>query len=450
MLYETYSTSQVEILNYVSKPESYPYVTEYPTQTNLTGPNGIAADERGNVWFLLWNQNSLAELIPSNSTIREFRLPTSNNTGLTGYGMTIDNSRNLVWFTNDATNSIWEFSITNSKFTNYAIPQSNAQPYGIALDRQGNVWFTEGFADRIGEIVNGKINESTTIPTNVSYAFPNSLVVDSKSQVWFTLTNANAIGKFYEGRFTLYNLTGSSINPDLRAPVGIAMDSSGNIWVTQHGPNFVSEFNPQTGYFRTIATSTPHLTDLNLSLPYFIQIAQSGDVWFNEHYGNAMAEFVPSTETLIEYAGPSEIRAEGNTSGMLTMALAPNGEPWFTELFTGKVGTVNTSEPLPLALSFANSSLPDSPISIPNGSSYFIQLSVVNQGSSSVDLVASIGNYTDNADFSFSFTPGNGSSTFSSSLMIRNNHSASGVVFVTISAKIKDLTVSRIIEVEVP
>lgn len=99
--------------------------------------------------------------------------------------------------------------------------------------------------------------------------------------------------------------------------------------MTQHGPSFISEFNPTTRYFRTISTSVPPWVPDNTSLPYFIQVDSHGNVWFNEHYGNAIARFHPSSNSLTEFEVPSKVAQAGNNAGVLTIGLSPNGEPWF-------------------------------------------------------------------------------------------------------------------------
>ncbi len=440
-----FQSSQIQNTTYTfnSNPEIYQYVTEFPTQSDSTSPNGIAVDAQGNVWFLIWNQNSLAELIPQNGTVHEFRLPRSNQSGLTAWGITIDNANRLVWFTDEVSNSVWKFNIANNKFTQYLLPSPNAFPYGIAIDGSSNVWFTELFADKIGEISQGQVSEFS-VPLTIDSG-PAGITIDRQNKAWFTLTHVNEIGSFFEDRFTLYNL--SSV---LVSPVGIAMDDLGNLWITQHGPSFVSEFNPSTGLFRTISTSIP---PLNSSLPYFVQIDENNNVWFNEHQGNAMAEFSPTSNSLVEYVIPSRVVPVGNISGMLTMGLSRSGQAWFVEIFTGKVGTVNSKSPPDLGIKIGNQSItyPDAtPLVLPNGSHISVRVSISNTSNHTAGLKSSVGNFTENFRFSLTFTPDSGEGNFSSILTIQNNGSKAGIYFLTVSAATPSLVVSQVVEVEVP
>ncbi|MDA4111642.1 MAG: hypothetical protein OK439_03835, partial [Thaumarchaeota archaeon] len=268
---------------------------------------------------------------------------------------------------------------------------------------------------------------------------PSGITTDSSGMVWFTLPGINSIGSYYEGKFDIQNLTGK-----ISTPVGIAVDSKGNVWLTQHGPSFITEFNPQTHYLRTISTSNNSLIQ---SLPYFCWVDQSGNVWFNEHQGNAMSEFIPSTNSLVEYFIPSRVQSAGNISYMLTSTLSPIGQPWYTELFTGKIGTIHANASFDESLHLLNYS--ESNAILTNGSelSYKIALSDV---ASPVYLKGYVGNFTDQGNFTFKFSPATGNGSFDSVVSMRNIGARSGVYFVTITARSENVAVSRIIEVRVP
>ena len=341
-------TESTASITYASSPEISQYTTEYPTNLPSTTPNAIAVDAQGNVWFTLENRSSLAELDPSTGKIQEFPMPVKGST--TTWGIVVDNSRGLVWFTEQASNSVWSFNISTHKFTRYELKSAYSFPFGIALDKQGDVWFTEFFGNKIGEITTSGNLTEILIPQQ-GYIEASSITVAPTGKVWFTLPGANSTGSYFDGQFAFQNLTGLAL-----LPVGISIDSQGNIWLTQHGPSFISEYNPTTHYFKTISTSVPAV--LGTSLPYFDYVDQNGDVWFNEHYGNAMAEFIPSNNTLIEYFIPTRIGYAGNISGMLTSNVSPSGQPWYTEFFAGKVGTINTGATLDLQLNLLNYTKP--------------------------------------------------------------------------------------------
>jgi streptogramin lyase len=393
------------------------YTTEYPTNSNSTEPNAIAVDSQDNVWFTMQNRSALAELIP-----------VPDHEGTTTWGIAVDNARGLVWFTEETTNSVWSFNIATHKFTGFKLMNGNSFPFELTIDNQGNVWFTEFFSNEIGEITAaGKLIE---IPIPLSGTLePSSITTDSTGKVWFTLPGVNSTGSYFDGQFQFQNLNGLAM-----LPVGIAIDSQGNIWLTQHGPSFISEFNPTTHYFETISTTVP--SRLGTSLPYFSYVDQAGDVWFNEHYGNAEAEFIPSNNTLIEYFIPTVVKYAGGINGMLTSTVTPSGQPWYTEFFAGKVGTINTNATLGLKLNLLNYT---GPITLNTNGTTALKFQVGGSLASQATIQESVGN------LSSSFTYGLQGQT----LMIHNAGSKPGVYFLTITALTTTLAVSQIIELEV-
>ena len=80
-----------------------------------------------------------------------------------------------------------------------------------------------------------------------------------------------------------------------------------------------------------------------------------------------------------------------------------------------------------------------------NESSATLQLSVLDAGSETSYLSASVGNFTGN--FVFNFTEYSGHGSYSTPLTVQNGGSPPGVYFVTVSAEIKNMIVSQIIEI---
>ena len=425
----------VYYLSIVPKTPISPYVTEFPTK-GTAYPNAIAVDDQGRVWFALWNETALGMLYPSNGTVRTFPLPEPGNSSLETWGVTVNNTDGLVWFTDYISNAIWSFNMTSHAFAKHLIPTNGSFPFQVALDQKGNVWFDESFAGKLGELTTQGVMKEYAIPGNGTNRDPTGLAM-SNGTLWFTEPLENVIGSFYNGEFTMYNMTGL-----IDSPLGIVMDSQGNLWVTQHTyPGLIGEFNPVTHFVKTFATS--YLPEFQTSLPYFIYTDSHGNIWFNEHYGNGIGIFNPSTNSLVEYHVPLSFAIPGNLTGILTMTLSQSGQPWFTELFTGNVGTINSTAPIKQKITIAN---PAQVISIAKGSSSSLSLSI--QDSVGGELSAYLGNFTNS--FSFAFSPGGGSGNFSSTLTIQNNGAKTGVYFVTISDATRFLTVSQVVEVRAP
>ena len=68
-----------------------------------------------------------------------------------------------IWFTEFSANKIGKIT-TGGTFAEYAIPTANSQPGDIAAGPDGNLWFTEYAANKIGKITTGVPSPSTALP----------------------------------------------------------------------------------------------------------------------------------------------------------------------------------------------------------------------------------------------------------------------------------------------
>lgn len=422
--------------SYIALTLKHQNVTEYALSPS-SEPSVVAVDTDGTVWSVLQNSSSLAELDPSSSEVHQFYLPLSSRSGpLETWGIAIDSARHLVWFTDQTSNSVWSFNITSHVFHKYALPIKNSFPFGIAVDASGDAWFTEYFASKVGEITtSGNLTQWNATTSDDPFAEPAGITIDKQTDaVWFTLLQGSSVCSFLDGKLQLYNLSAYGVS----YLTGVALDSSGNLWLTQHGPSLISEFNPATGYFRSISTSIP---PLNTSLPYFVQVDHSNRVWFDEHYGNSIGVFNPQNDSLVEYLIPPGPAALSNLTGAVQIGLGPNGGVWFPELYTGRIGVVNGSQSPAYVLSIANTTLQLKE----GGSSTTIKLSTHSTCACEITLDASSGNSSGN--LSFSFSPDSGSGNFSSTLTITSGGMERGIEFVTVSARSALVIVSKVIEI---
>jgi virginiamycin B lyase len=436
-----------------SKVQQSRYIAEYQVGGVNSQPNAIASDSRGDIWFTLAADYAIGELNPANGTTHEFQVPHQNGS-LVSWGIAVDDAKGLVWFTDQGANSVWSFDIASHEFTRHQLPDPYSSPYQLAIDGSGNVWFTEFEGGRIGEITDqGSLREytvptgnTTTTPPPITTTLigPAGIAIGKDGTVWFTEVYADSVGSFDDGTFHRYPLAGASL------PTGIALDSGGDVWVTLHGGSDIAEFDPATNSTKVISTSVP--TGVQSTLPYFVAVDAHGNVWFDEHYGNAIARFTPSNQTMVEYEIPTRVTSLGNISGALTIGLDASGRPWFTEFYTGKVGVVDQATGVDLEVSTNPPPNGSGAIELSQGGNATILVHV--NGSSPSTLAHSQG--TGPAlQISFS-SPSSGNSTYTSTMTVATAPAAEtgggggeeGDTQVTISAVTPDLVCSQVIEVE--
>jgi virginiamycin B lyase len=117
---------------------------------------GITSGPDGNLWFTSREENAIRRVsikgefngtfvIPSQATT-----PTNLNKGSWPRGITVG-SDGQIWFAEMAANKIGRVTLTGA-FSEFEIPTADAQAYGIVAGPDRNVWFTESAAGKIGRL----------------------------------------------------------------------------------------------------------------------------------------------------------------------------------------------------------------------------------------------------------------------------------------------------------
>jgi virginiamycin B lyase len=287
----------------------------------------------------------------------------------------------------------------------FRVPTANSSPLHITQGSDGNFWFTEGHVlppQGTGNQNIGRITPAgaiTEFPACLD-CFPNDIVQGPNNILYFTKNDA-PLGRITTSGQVLpdagppfaFNGNGLAAHGNLiwitdfnnhvlwsynvvtgvftqfapptagSTPFDVAVDSSGIVWFTDAGNNFIDRLDPATG----VITETPVSGS-----PRQIAIATNGDVWFTERFTpQAVGRLVPATNavTLFPLAtdpGPEDIAAAGDGSmwfsqdtagnvarisaaGLITqgkvvnnsepsgITVAPNGDPWYTDLAGNKI-----------------------------------------------------------------------------------------------------------------
>jgi len=349
--------------------DSYTMVI-HPLPTNNSAPLAIAVAPDGVVWFLEETTNRLGSYDPSSGAFQEFLIPSTHSTPQA----LISDAEGNIWFTELSTNKLAELPRGTSEVVEHAVPslpialgsttqELDCGPSALAEDGSGNIWFTCLFSNQIDEY----------LPTRGTFAsfnlpvFPSGpagLAFDSDGTLWFTAADADMLGKATVSQ--LVNGTSSGISEfapvnqtyifeftqqgfplggttttesSLPTPTGIALDSSGRLWITEHVDSSFDSYSPSTGSLVKYWTSQTHgAYGFHVTFPNGIAVAKDGSVWIAEHYGNRVAEFNPSSGQLTEYPAC----CSPTYGGIYSLVLA-NGTPWFVEVQGNSIGEMNPS-----------------------------------------------------------------------------------------------------------
>jgi hypothetical protein len=270
----------------------------------IVDPYSIAIDKSGNVWTANITPNSLSELSNSGSPVSTSAGYTGG--GLNApYDIAFD-LLGHVWVVNNVGSSLSEFSATGSPITTAPGDQGggiNNDPVSLAIDASGNIWVSDSITlGALSEFYSsgasaGMPISPSTGDTGGSLNDPWGIAVDPNGNIWAadSGTGANRISLFGAGGTAISSSLGYT-GGGLNIPEGIAIDGAGNVWVVNRATNAtsppypdssISEFNSSG---TAISPSTGYQAGLNISLR--IAIDGSGNVWVTNATLNTITEFV--------------------------------------------------------------------------------------------------------------------------------------------------------------
>ncbi len=242
-----------------------------------------------------------------------------------------------LWFTERYANKIGRIT-PDGAITEYPVPTAYSDPLGITAGPDGNLWFTAPgvgppgcSGSRIGRItLDGVITEyplpwASDPHSTTQGSCPRGITAGPDGNLWFAEYTGNAIGRItVDGVITEYPL------PKFGGPEGIATGPDGNIWFTESDANKIGRITPYGAI-----TEYPLLYG---DRPHGIAAGPDGNMWFTEggdpNYrwsGNRIGRITPGGE-ITEYQLPTKASfPDAITAG-------PDGNMWFTR--RGGVGRI--------------------------------------------------------------------------------------------------------------
>ncbi len=189
----------------------------------------------------------------------------------TPYLLAIDVQGN-VWFTDLNANNINEFSPTGQELFPSGIATGGInKPRGIAIDRNGNIWVTNK-NNTISEFnATGTANPASPF-SGGGLTTPFGIAVDASDNIWIANNNTTTISEYMSlGWATGSPFTGGGLN----FPLAVAVDASGNIWFANDNADSISEFNSSG----VAVSGSGGYTGGGLDFPGGIAVDYSGNVW---------------------------------------------------------------------------------------------------------------------------------------------------------------------------
>lgn len=150
------------------------------------------------------------------------------------------------WVANTESNTLTKVSPDGTQFTSYACCN---WPAGVAIDQRGFVWATDYMGDSISQLA----SDGTIVSSGYS---------DNRASIWH--------------------------------PQGIAIDGSGHVWVTNYFGSSITELagSAASSPGQILSPTAGWARDANLVEGYAVAIDASGNLWITNFFTNTLTEIV--------------------------------------------------------------------------------------------------------------------------------------------------------------
>jgi streptogramin lyase len=205
-------------------------------------PQGLAADTTGNVWVVDYGDSLISLLSPSGSAVNGTTAWGSGQLALP-VAVAVDASHN-AWVANQSSSTITRISADGSKIAQITCCNGAS---GVAVDQSGNVWVANYFGNSISEVSStGAVLLNGQTGGGVDH--PQAVAIDGAGRVWVGNFHAGTLSEFAGSTaatpgMPLSPSTGLGTDAQLGSPFALAVDQSGDLWVTNsNGANTVTVF----------------------------------------------------------------------------------------------------------------------------------------------------------------------------------------------------------------
>jgi streptogramin lyase len=165
-------------------------------------------------------------------------------------------------------------------------------------------------------------------------AGPNVIAQGANGEMWFSEYGANKIGRITSsGSITEFPTAGTGLTANA-GPSGVVLGSDGNVWFTEYSSGKIGEISPSTGH---LVGEYP-LPSGGSSGPEGIVVGPDGELWFTERGASKIGRLDPTSATAGTSNGISEYALGGPQPSDLVDG--PSGTIWITLVNTSQIASV--------------------------------------------------------------------------------------------------------------
>jgi hypothetical protein len=235
-------------------------------------PAAVAADTDGSIWIANQGNSTASKISNSGSPLSGSGWGSGQLWGPSA--VAIDANHN-AWFANQNAASGSVTSVSPDGLTVKVFPSGGNQPSGIATDAigistntsKGHVWVANYTTSSVSEL---RLNNDGSVTVVGTYTgggidHPNGIAVDGSGNVWVTNYRIGPSLSEFQGANSsspgqpLSPAAGLGADANLVDPFGVAIDASGNVWVSNSGASYVTQFLGAATPVKTPLVGPPQL-----------------------------------------------------------------------------------------------------------------------------------------------------------------------------------------------
>jgi virginiamycin B lyase len=203
-------------------------ITEYAT-SKAADPHTIVLGPDGALWFTAQNSNVIGRIDPKSGELHEYPLPTPN---ALPYGIA-SGADGALWFCEFGTNKLGRMDAQSATVTEFEIPEKDARPRRIAVVGE-LIYFTDFNTGHLGRF-DSRQKQFQLWPSPGGVASqPYGIAADGYGDIWYCEFTSNRLIHFAAKTATFRSLAMSSEKAEVR---NIARDATGRLWLALSGAN---------------------------------------------------------------------------------------------------------------------------------------------------------------------------------------------------------------------
>jgi virginiamycin B lyase len=228
-----------------------------------------------------------------------------------------------VWYAGIERNNIVMFDPRSERLRCWPVPSRNGRPEGLAIDRDGFVWFTlTGLPDNKVAMFDPKtelFSEFLLPHRPRPFLYPRTLTFNADRDPLFSLAYGDGAGRIDRktGRFDYFPIPTYRSQPD-----GIEVARNGHVWMTEFIGNKLVEIDPKVGkateFVHPRAGDDPGLRGL--------AVDSHGNFWFAEHEFGGIGMYDPRSRRWRSWRAPDN---GGSPLGINAVSVDRRDAVWF-------------------------------------------------------------------------------------------------------------------------